>query len=577
MTSYSPSYIIMSIITSLFSLYDTFVSVLLLKFILDGIANRTPISEIILYMVVVFSIGLIVNLFNSWCSNIYFPKYGQGFKKYMQSLLFNKALSLDLDCYDNPEILDEYVWSMNDAENRVFAVVSSLQSFFIAIINTIFLISVIVTLDFWLIFFVILNVLFSMIFSTKLSKIQYVLNKENIIFQRKTEYVKRIFYIRDYAKDLRLSQVPIMIKKMFNEAIESIICNIKEYGLKILVWDVILKIFSFVFSVLGIILYLTIRAYSGSITLGSFPALYNATTNLNTQLQSLFKIIPSMYENNLYIEKLYKFMNYEPVQTQEKETISSINNIEFRDVSFSYNSDSNNAVDGIDLLINKGDKIAIVGHNGAGKTTLINLLLKLYYPNSGEILVNGKNINEFIKSDYLEKFCVVAQDFKLYALTIVENILNKSEINEDEENKVLNSLRSVGLYDKIMLSPNGINTQYTKEFYDDGVIFSGGEEQKLAISKIFATNAEVIILDEPSSALDPISEYNIFNKIMEQLKDKTIVFISHRLYSTTLADKIIVLDDGKICECGSHKSLMEDDGRYAELFRMQSEKYLDNQ
>lgn len=230
----------------------------------------------------------------------------------------------------------------------------------------------------------------------------------------------------------------------------------------------------------------------------------------------------------------------------------------------------------VNYSINKGDKIAIVGHNGAGKTTLISLLLKLYYPISGEILINNKNINDLATSDYLKKFCVVTQDFKLFAISIAENILCKSDISEAEKEKVIDSIKNVELYNKIILSPKGIDSQYSKEFYDDGILFSGGEEQKFAISKIFATDAEIIILDEPSSALDPVSEYNIFNKIINQLKDKTILFISHRLYSTTLADKIIVLDDGRICEFGNHKSLMKENGRYAEMYRIQSERYLDN-
>lgn len=575
MVVYSPAYIIVSVFMSLFTLYDTFVSVLLIKYIIDGISNKTPLVNILILMVIVFFIGFIISIFNSWCANIYFPRYGHGFKKYMHSILFNKALSLDIKCYDNPEFLNNYILAMNDADQRVFSVFTSLQSLLIAIINIAFLVTVILTLDYLLIIFTLCSVFFSTFFSTRLSKIRYQMTLANLRPQRIINYVQRVFYMRDYAKDLRLSEIPVLIKKIFNDAIESLIKNVRLYGFKVLIWDIILKVCSFVFSVFGILIYLTIKAYFGSITLGSYPALYNATTNLNNQLQSLFKFIPNVYENNLYIERFNSFLDYQPEKSQGSDLVTSINTIEFKDVVFSYDGKST-VVNNVNYIINKGDKIAIVGHNGAGKTTLISLLLKLYYPTSGEILVNNKNINNFITSEYLKKFCVVTQDFKLFAVSIAENILNKSDISEEEKEKVINSIKNVELYNKIILSSKGLDSQYSKEFYDDGIILSGGEEQKLAISKIFATDAEIIILDEPSSSLDPVSEYNIFDKIMTQLKDKTILFISHRLYSTTLANKIIVLDDGRICEYGDHKSLMEEKGRYAEMYKIQSERYLDD-
>ena len=575
MVAYSPSYIIISVIMSLFTLYDTFVSVLLMKYIIDGITNKTPIHNILIVMLIVFLVGLAINIFNSWCSNIYFPKYGHGFKKYMHNILYDKALSLDIKCYDDPEFLNDYVWTMNDIDHRIFSVFTSLQSLLISIINIAFLVTVILTLDYVLIIFALCSVFCSNFLGTKLSKIKYEMSIANMTPQRIISYVQRVFYLRDYAKELRLSEMPVLIKKKFNEAITSLIDNVRLYGLKSLFLDVLLKICYFVFSVFGTLMYLTVRTYMGYITIGSYPALYNATTNLNNHLQSLFKFVSNAYENNLYIERFKKFLNYQPENKQGDRSIGNVEKIEFKNVMFSYDQ-KNNVLNDINFSVCKGEKIAIVGHNGAGKSTLVNLLLKLYFPSSGEIKINDININEFTTSEYLKKFCVVTQDYKLFAASIAENILCKSDISEDERKKVLNALKSVEIYNKVVLSPNDVDSQYSKEFYDDGLLFSGGEEQKLALSKIFATDAEIIVLDEPSSALDPVSEYNIFNKIKQQLKGKTIIFISHRLYSTTLADKIIVLDNGRISEIGSHNSLMEANGKYAELFKIQSERYVND-
>lgn len=571
---YSPSYIIVSTIMSFFSLYDTFVSVLLMKYIFDGITNKIPITDILLFMSVVFAVGFAINIFSSWCVDIYFPKYGHGFKQYLHNMLYDKALNMEINCYDDPNFLNEYIWVMNDIDSRIFAVFTSIQSLFISVINIAFLVSVVISLDYVILVFVFCSVFFSTLLGTRLSKTKYEMSLANMTPLRIINYVQRVFYMRDYAKELRLSDMPSMVKNKFNGAIMTMVDNLHLYGHKILFTDVLLKICNFIFSVLGILVYLTYRTYMGYISLGSYPALYNAATTINNHLQSLFQFVSRVYENNLYIERFKKFIDYQPKSKSANQVLGNapIQKIEFDHVNFSYDGE-NKVLKDINFIIKKGEKIAIVGHNGAGKSTVVNLLLKLYFPSSGDININDININEFETAEYVRKFCVVTQDYKLFAASIAENILCKNEISEEERKKVLDSLKSVELYDRIALLEDGIDTQYSKEFYDDGVLLSGGEEQKVALSKIFATDAEIIILDEPSSAMDPISEYKIFNKINSQLKEKTIIFISHRLYSTTSADKIIVLDKGNICEMGTHKSLMEDNGKYAEMFRIQSERY----
>ncbi len=212
----------------------------------------------------------------------------------------------------------------------------------------------------------------------------------------------------------------------------------------------------------------------------------------------------------------------------------------------------------------------MVGYNGAGKSTLIKLLLRFYDPTEGEILVNGENIKNFTLESYRNKFGSVFQDFQIYAATVAENVLADQYTNDKEENVLQALLNSE--FNILPTLRDGIFTELTKEFNKEGIELSGGEAQKLAIARIFAKNCETAILDEPSSALDPISEYQLNNTIMNSF-DKTVIIISHRLSTTKMADVIYMLENGQIIENGSHNELIEANGKYAEMFIKQSEKY----
>ena len=223
------------------------------------------------------------------------------------------------------------------------------------------------------------------------------------------------------------------------------------------------------------------------------------------------------------------------------------------------------------MTIKSGQKIALVGYNGAGKSTLIKLLLRLYDVSSGEILFNGENVKNFTLNSYRNNFATVFQDFQIYAATIAENVLS-GEYIEKNKKTVLTALSKSGFDHKLLSLPDDIFTPLTKEFDNDGTNLSGGEAQKIAIARVFAKPCDIIILDEPSSALDPISEYELNRTIMEN-SDKTVIIISHRLSTTRNADMIYMLENGEIIEQGNHEQLIRIDGKYAEMFNKQAEKY----
>lgn len=281
---------------------------------------------------------------------------------------------------------------------------------------------------------------------------------------------------------------------------------------------------------------------------------------------------PEFVKHSLYIDSFNNFMNIQPkIERQQGKRIKNKHGtIELKNVSFSYPGENKNSLNNINLTIKPYEKIAIVGYNGAGKSTLTKLLMKFYEASEGNIYYDGVDIKEYDTNEYRNNCGAVFQDYKIFAGTVAENVVMDFAKNSEKINE---SLVNSGLDNKLSDLKDGINTQLTKEFYEDGTNLSGGEEQKLAISRIFYKDCGIIILDEPSSALDPISEYRLNKTILSLSEHKTVIFISHRLSTTCMADRILMMENGEIIEEGSHEELINNNGKYAEMFNLQAEKY----
>ena len=248
--------------------------------------------------------------------------------------------------------------------------------------------------------------------------------------------------------------------------------------------------------------------------------------------------------------------------------------ITFENVSFTYPYQKVQSLKNVNIIIRKGEKISIVGENGAGKTTFVKLLLRLYEPSEGRILLNGVDIKQIKYRDYIKLFSTVFQDYKLFAFKIGDNVtaLDRSKLYN---NQVLKCINDAGLNAKVKNLDNGIDTYLYNIYDENGIELSGGEAQKLAIARALYKDSPVVILDEPTAALDPRAEYEIYTKFMTLVESKTSIFISHRLSSTKFCDRVIVFKDGRIVESGSHSELLKSEGYYAKLFNMQAQFYLD--
>lgn len=318
--------------------------------------------------------------------------------------------------------------------------------------------------------------------------------------------------------------------------------------------------------------YLTYLAATGKLSVSDFIFYFGIITGFSNWIVSLVYCISALERCCNQCSRYREFVEGDSFEQQStnNNTPSAVDSIEFKDISFAYPQSDKTVLNNISFKVSKGENIAIVGENGAGKTTLIKLLCGLYKTDKGEIIINSKSSSEFEKGEYFSLFSPVFQDYSFLPLTVAQNIA--ASLDFDEE-KVISSLKSAGIYDKIKSLPNGINTKMIKEINKDAEDFSGGEKQKLLLAKAVFKNAPVLILDEPTAALDPIAENELYLKYNELTKGKISFFISHRLSSTRFCDKIFFISNGKIAESGTHEELMALKGKYYRMYQLQSYYY----
>jgi ATP-binding cassette subfamily B protein len=312
-----------------------------------------------------------------------------------------------------------------------------------------------------------------------------------------------------------------------------------------------------------------------SISFSTVAILYGSFGRLKNSMRVFSETYPFACETSLYVNKIREFLNYEPKIVSKEKLVPSnkAKEIELDKVSFAYGKNTDMLLKDLNLHIKPGEKIALVGYNGAGKTTLVKLLMRLYDTKAGVIKADGQDIKEYDVKKYHDTIGTVFQDFQIFAGSVKENVLlDVADGIEDEGIK--KALTQSGLMERINKFEKGLDTELTTEFSQEGVNLSGGESQKLAISRVFYKDAGLMILDEPSSALDPIAEYQLNHAMLEATGDKTVIFISHRLSTTRIADRIIMLENGKIVEQGTHEELLAMKGKYAQMWKVQAGAYI---
>lgn len=324
--------------------------------------------------------------------------------------------------------------------------------------------------------------------------------------------------------------------------------------------------------------FVCLKALAGAFSLGSVTQYIASITKVSKGISDLISTLDALKNNVPFLEIVYKYLDipndmYQGSLTVEKRRDRKYQ-VEFCDVSFKYPGSDNYALRHVNMKFEIGKRLAVVGMNGSGKTTFIKLLCRLYDPTEGEILLNGIDIRKYNYREYMNIFSIVFQDFELLGLKLGENVA--SRVNYDKE-LVLDCLKKAGFMDKLEMLPDGLDTYLYKDYNENGIDVSGGEAQKIAIARALYKDAPFIVLDEPTAALDPIAEAEIYSKFDEIAGDKTAIYISHRLSSCKFCDKIAVFDEGKVIQQGTHAALVADQsGKYYELWHAQAQYYTED-
>lgn len=570
----SPVLVIGEILQHIFStLPGRLVSVIGLKFVIDEVQNGGDSKKILLGIVLMVGILVLGEVSTSVFFEFFVHREREKLDYGIQTMFYKKASELDLQKYDDPSYYSDFILAIESSSDSLRYILSMVKGYIGEIVSFVAIAGVVLTIDPVCLLIVVLFVVVFIPMGRYTGNLQMKRREEVTEKHRKGDYFARVFYLPEYAGEIRTSGIFPLLRKRFNESADEVVNTQKKYVGKLdrlfYIQDIGIRAIGFVL-VLGLYIgYQTI--VTGNMSAGDFVATFNGALLIGGSILYLTVYsLRSFTEQSKMIEKCRTFL-------AEKENItdgthiaecSEPEEISVENITFSYEGNEKNSLDGISFEIKPYEKVALVGYNGAGKTTLTNLLLRLYDVKDGSIKIGGRDIREETVASHRDRFAAVFQDFQIFSASVGENVALSKDYDEE---RVLKALKAVG-FDKEL--PNGLETILLREFDEDGLMLSGGEQQKIAIARAFYKYCPYVILDEPSANLDPVSEYELNHAMMTAATDKTVIFISHRLSTTRHADRIFMMEKGKIIESGSHEELMNLNGKYAEMFNLQAEKYV---
>ena len=553
------------------SLPTRLVAVIGLRYIIDrvrtGDTDGIPFAIAVIAGIVILSESL-----RSVVFELYTHKQREKLSLGLNAKLYDKAASLDLSSYDDPEFYSDFILTLETSGANIEWISEQVAQYLMEIISFFTISAVVLTIDWKCL---VITLFFVLIFIPVGRKHGDLLMKRRVAVtekHRKADYFARLFYLPDYAAEIRMNGLSPLLNSRFGDAADDVIKTQKSYVIKIALLDFIqsggMLIIGFMLCLCAYLGYSALVAKTMSV--GDFVASFNGATMIGMSVMQLtVQGVRNFTERSQMIEKFRVFLAAEPEMKDGAHTAVSgkPERIELKGVSFTYPGGEKPALEDINMTMERGQRIALVGYNGAGKTTLTNLLLRLYDPTDGQILIGGRDIREETIRSHRDRFAAVFQDFRLFGATMGENVAMSASVNKA---RVMESLQNAGFTKEL---PDGADTPLLREFSDDGMMLSGGEEQKTAIARAFYKQCPYIILDEPSANLDPVSEYELNLTMARAMVGRTVVFISHRLSTTRHADKIYMLENGRIIEEGTHDELMALNGKYAYMFNLQAEKY----
>lgn len=552
-----------------------FINIMVMPLIVDEMLTTRSAEKIFKYVVFILASEFVLNLLNGILGNV-LERYTVKFENYYKTLLSARIMELDFQLTEDKKALDQMELAKNGMtwySGGLNGIVEPLFNMASALFTAVGVVIIVATQAPILILITTAILVLSGLINNKLNQIeqkQYAeLSKTNRVFG----YLGWELTDFRYGKDIRLYGAKDMMVDKWNHFTDIMIGNWKTLADKQLPLNLLMTATDIIRD-FGTYFYLGLLAITGKITIGVATQMFTAAGTFYGSMRNLVWNFQELNKRANYANEYVKFMDYPAaIQKGDKHVTPGPHTFEFKDVSFSYPGADVEVLRNINLTLTPGEHLSVVGLNGAGKTTLVKLLCRLYDPTKGAILMDGVDIKEYDYEEYMTVFAPVFQDFKLFAFTMKENIL--MEKSEDDTQDVTTVLERVGLAEKLSTLSNGADTVVYKHFDKDGIEPSGGEQQKLAIARALYKNAPVVILDEPTAALDPMAEYDIYRQFDTLVHEKTAIYISHRLSSCQFCDKIAVFSEKELKEYGTHAELVnKPDGIYAEMFAAQAQYYV---
>ncbi len=489
-------------------------------------------------------------------------------------LIIEKALTLELRQFEDSEFYDKMTNARREASSRPLSLVNRTFGLVQSGLSLLTYGALLINFSVWAVVVLVLAAIPAFVAETRFAGQAFRLFRWRAPETRQQRYLETLVAREDFAKEVKLYQLGEMLLRRYRNLFDQLYGEDRDLTIKRGFWSYLLGLLSTAtfYVAYG---WIVLETVAGRISLGDMTMYLTVFRQGQTTFASALTSIGGMYEDNLYLSNLYEFLE-EEVPKRYGRAIKGTNpqdGIRFENVSFTYPGSTKPALKNISLHLKPGEKLAIVGENGSGKTTLIKLLTRLYTPESGRILLDGLNLEEWDLDELRRRIGVIFQNFVRYQFTVGENI-GVGDVEKLEDEKAWEIAAKKGMAQPfIERLPDGFTTQLGR-WFKSGQELSGGQWQKIALSRAFMRkSADILVLDEPTSAIDSQAEYEIFDRFRNLTEDKMVFLISHRFSTVRMADKIVVIEQGEVLETGTHEELLKAGGRYATLFSLQAQGY----
>lgn len=536
-------------------------------------------TKILLYIGLQFGY-LVLSSVVSTVYNAIISISGEKVANHIKLKIISKAKEIDVAQFDLPEFYEKFENANREAGFRPIQILSATFDVVSNIISVVSFVVVLAGLSIWAPFAVLLLALPAAIVRMIYSKKNFLYMRKRSKERRHMEYYSQVLTNKDLVKEVRILNLSDTFIDKFKKTFKKYYKGLKSLVIHENIWHTIISLISALVNS-ALFVFIAYKVCIGDLLVGDFSLYSGSLKSIITCVGSVVASTATIYQGTLFIDNMIDFTKVPsrivPTVNPPIEVKRHIpHTIEFKNVSFSYPGSKKSVIKNVSFKFEGGTTCVLVGLNGAGKTTLIKLLTRLYDPTEGVILLDGRDIREYDLKELYATFGIIFQDFGKYAVNVDENIYFGDIDKGFNEYDVINAAKQSGASDFIEKLPKQYSTPLMKYFEDDGVELSIGQWQKLSVARAFYSDSDILILDEPTASLDAIAEQQIFNQFDELRKDKTTIFVSHRLSSATTADIILVIENGEIVERGNHRSLMDLGGKYYELFSTQAKRYTEN-